>query len=167
MWHLSLFEPSELIQVAVEIEKRGAVFFRQLKEKAVSAKAKDLLMILAAEEERHHADFLALGQDFSPADLPEAYPGEYQDYVRSLVRTHLFNEAENLEKIAGEIKDEKEVLKLAVRFEKDTILFFNGLRRVVKPEKQAVIVGLIAQEESHLSRLGMLLNELEAAKSGE
>ncbi|MEW6662468.1 MAG: ferritin-like domain-containing protein [Bacillota bacterium] len=159
MWHLSLFEPSELIQVAVEIEKRGAVFYRQLKEKAVSAQVKELLEVLAAEEEQHQADFLSLGQDFSPAEPPEAYPGEYQDYVRSLVETHLFSDAEALERMMEEVSTEKEILKLAARLEKDTILFFNGMRRVVKPEKHEVIEDLIAQEESHLAKLGMLLKE--------
>lgn len=159
MWHLSLFEPSELIQVAVEIEKSGAATYRRLQEKTVSAPLKELLAVLAAEEEQHQADFLALGQDFSSADLPETYPGEYREYVQSLVETHLFSDANILEKLVGEARTEKEILILAARLEKDTILFFNGMMRVIKPEKQGVIKSLIAQEENHLTKLGMLLKE--------
>jgi len=159
MWHLSLFEPSELIQVAVEIEKRGAVIYRRLKDKALTGRLKELLEVLAVEEERHREDFLALGQEFSPAGPPEAYPGEYLDYVQSLVETHLFSDADALEKLVGEAKTEKEILKLAARLEKDTILFFGGMRRAIKPEKQGVIENLIAQEEEHLTKLGMLLKE--------
>jgi rubrerythrin len=159
MWHLSLFEPSELIQVAVEIEKSGAATYRRLQEKAVSAPLKELLVVLAEEEEKHQRDFLALGEDYSLADPPETYPGEYQDYVRSLVETHLFSNPKALEDLVEEARTEKDILQLAARLEKDTILFFNGMRRVIKPQKQGVIEGLIVQEENHLVKLGMLLKE--------
>lgn len=159
MWHLSLFEPAELIQVAVEIEKSGAATYRRLQEKTVSAPLKELLAVLAAEEEQHQRDFLALGQDLSLTDPPETYPGEYLDYVRSLVETHLFSDANILEKMVGEARTEKEILILAARLEKDTILFFNGMMRVIKPEKQGLIKTLIAQEENHLTKLGILLKE--------
>ncbi|GAW91325.1 hypothetical protein [Calderihabitans maritimus] len=53
------------------------------------------------------------------------------------------------------------MLNLAVRLEKDSILFFKSLSGMVKPEKRKIIEDLIAQEELHLSKLAQLRREIE------
>lgn len=160
MWHLSLFEPGELVRIAMELEKRGVTFYRQLAQKTVSSPVKDLLELLASEEEQHQLDFAALGGDFEPVDPRESYSGEYLDYVRSLVETHIFNDLVLLERMVSEAQTEKEVLRLAARLEKETILFFISMGHVIKPEKRQVVDDLIAQEEGHLAKIGRLLKEI-------
>lgn len=81
--------------------------------------------------------------------------------MQSLVETHLFRDREGANRLVEETKTEKEVLNLAVRLEKDSILFFKSLSGMVKPEKRKIIEDLIAQEELHLSKLAQLRREIE------
>ncbi|MHB1418609.1 MAG: ferritin-like domain-containing protein [Bacillota bacterium] len=159
MWHLSLFEPIELLQIAVEMEKRGYAFYQAQAGKATDSAVRDLLLGLAAEEEKHQSEFAALGEDLEEANLRETYPGEYLDYLGSLLETHVFNDLGYFESSTTKRLTEKDVLQLAARLEKDTILFFYSMSRVVKPEKQSLIAELIAQEEGHLARINRLLRE--------
>ncbi|MHB1126339.1 MAG: ferritin-like domain-containing protein [Bacillota bacterium] len=159
MWHLSLFEPNELVQIAVEMEKRGAGFYRGQAGKSIGTALRDLLLGLAAEEEKHQSDFTRLGKDLEESNLRETYPGEYLDYIGSLVETHIFSDPVFLDNTITEVQTEKAVLQIAARMEKDTILFFHSMRAVMKPEKQKLLTELIAQEEGHLAKISRLLRE--------
>ncbi|GAW91324.1 ferritin family protein [Calderihabitans maritimus] len=70
MWHLSLFEPAELVQVAIEMERAGTIFYRRMAERVAHPQIKSLLELLAAEEEKHQEDFAQLGKDLEPVDPP-------------------------------------------------------------------------------------------------
>lgn len=51
-------QPCEIIDLAVQIEEKGAEFYKKLAEKAETESARELLLFLAAEEEKHRLDFL-------------------------------------------------------------------------------------------------------------
>ena len=53
MWHLSQFQPSEIISLAVEVEEKGANFYRRLADKVEAEEVKKLLLYLSTEEEKH------------------------------------------------------------------------------------------------------------------
>ncbi len=155
-WHLSQFEPQELIRVAVQIERQGVDFYRQLAARVGPGEVQQLFLALAEEEEQHQADFNRLGQDLEITNPRDTYPGEYEDYVRSLVESHIFSDLAALDLVLSTAITPWEALELAMRLEKDSVLFFDGFRQLVKREKQGILNQLIAQEHSHLSRLANL-----------
>jgi len=161
LWHLSRFQPSEIIDLAVQIEEKGAEFYQKLAEKAESKKTKDLLLFLASEEKKHLLDFKKLGDDFEAVSPRESYPGEYFDYLKSTVETHMFNDLERLGQLIEATKSESDIVRLAVSFEKDSILFFMSFRKLVGEDKGTVIDDLIKEEEEHLIKLSQIKKELQ------
>jgi len=160
LWNLSRFEPSEVIDLAAEIEKKGAEFYRRLADKCEHLEAKKLLSYLAAEEDRHQADFIKLGEDFEGTNPRESYPGEYFDYMKSTAETHMFNDDHRLTRMVDDAVSPEEILLLAASFEKDSILFFIGFRRFTSKNKQQVVDDLIREEEGHLQKLAVLRRQI-------
>lgn len=160
MWSVSKYQAGEIMDLAVEIEKTGGEFYRKLAGKASNEKAKNLLLYLASEEEKHQTRFMELGRDLAPVNAPESYEGEYYEYLSFTVDTHLFNQADKLEQLVENAQSSLDIIKLAMEFEKDTILFFNGFRNVVLKGQQAVIDDLIMEEQIHLVKLSRLRKEV-------
>ena len=166
MWSLSKYQDREIIDLAVEIEKTGSQFYKRLAEKAPNEQIKGLLLHLAAEEEQHEVRFRELGKDFAPVNAPETYQGEYFEYVGFTVESHMFNNSDKLEQLVENARSGLDIIKLATDFEKDTILFFNGLRNMVIKDQQAVIDDLIMEEQIHLVKLSRLRKEV-MVKNGQ
>ena len=58
---------------------------------------------------------------------------------------------------ADVVADEKEAIRMAMGFEKETILFFYTLRDLVTGGQQEMIGKIIAEEKLHLRRLAGML----------
>lgn len=157
MWHLSQFQPSEIISLAIEVEEKGANFYRRLADKVEAEEVKKLLLYLSTEEEKHKKEFKNLGRDLTSFDPRETYEGEYLEYVQSTVDTHMFANEDLLEKAIETAGGPVDVVKLAISFEKDSILFFHSFRNLVSKEKQEVIDKLIKEEEGHIINLANIL----------
>lgn len=160
MWHLSKYQAGEIIDLAIEIEKTGGKFYRKLAEKAPSEKIKSLLLFLASEEDQHQIRFSELGKDLAPVNVSETYQGEYFEYVGFTVETHMFNNTDKLEQLVENARSGLDIIQLAIDFERDTVLFFNGFRNVVLKDQQAVIDDLIMEEQIHLVKLSRLRKEI-------
>jgi len=160
LWHLAEFQPSEIIALAVKVEEKGAELYKRLAEKAETDEIKDLLLFLASEEEKHQEDFKDLGKDLEPIDPRETYAGEYLNYVRSTVETHMFIDDKWVEKVIETAASETDVVRLAAIFEKDSILFFTGFKKLLNEKKQGIIEDLIKEEEGHLVKLANIMKDI-------
>ena len=58
---------------------------------------------------------------------------------------------------AEEVEDEKEAVDMAMRFEKETMLFFFDLRDTIAGANQDVVGRIIDEEKKHLRRLAGML----------
>jgi rubrerythrin len=73
----------------------------------------------------------------------------------------MFNDLERLGQLIEATKSESDVIRLAVSFEKDSILFFMSFRKLVGEDKGTVIDDLIKEEEEHLIKLSQIKKELQ------
>ena len=155
-----IFSGSEIVEVGIQIEKNGRDFYSVLIEKTKSQKAKEIFKFLAGEEEKHIAVFqkiLGSVENYEPA---ESYPGEYFAYMNALASGYVFTEKDKGEEAARSIKNDKEAVEKGIGFEKDSIVFYNGMKKVVQQYDLKVVESLIKQEEGHLSQLVELKNML-------
>ncbi|HBT46867.1 MAG TPA: rubrerythrin [Peptococcaceae bacterium] len=153
-----MFRASEVFNFAIAIEKKGRTFYRAMAAAAKDDRARQLFQRLAQEEEQHVLDFARLAEGVGSYDPPESYPGEYDAYMEALVNSHVFSRDLDPEALAEEILSDKEALDLAIRFEKDSLLFFAGLRNLVSQTEVRFIDELLRQERRHLCELHSLLN---------
>lgn len=149
----NVFSGSEIVECGIQIEKNGRDFYHELNSKSAGEKAREIFKFLASEEEKHIVVFeelLETVQNYEPA---ESYPAEYFEYMRGLAGQHVFTRENTGKEKAREVKDDKEAFDVAIGFEKDSIEFYEAMKKVVPEKDHALIDALIVQEHEHLTRL--------------
>lgn len=149
----NIFAASEVVEIGIQIEKNGRDFYNTLFDNSNSVKAKEIYKYLAKEEERHIATFQKIFDSVEKYEPDEAYPVEYFAYMNALASGYVFTQKEKGEKIAKGVKSDKEAVEMGIGFEKDSIVFYEGMKRMVPEYDQKILHELIAQEESHLVQL--------------
>ncbi len=147
------FSLDEIIEMAIQIEKSGYVFYdNALRKKKLSGKAKELLQKLRDEEKQHEKIFSTL---FAKKDLEMINYGSDQelvnDYLRAIVNYRFFTNPDSAIKSVEQAKDEKEIVMSAINFEKDTLLYFQGIKDIIKDShSKDVLEKIIKEEISHI-----------------
>ncbi len=156
----NVFAGSEIVQMGVRIEENGRDFYEALAGKSKSKKAGDIFQYLAAEEEKHIVTFREILESVHKYEPPESYPGEYFAYMNALAGEYVFTQENKGKGTAASIKSDIKAVDLGIKFEKDSIIFYDAMKRVVPEGQDKVIDALIAQEKSHLLRLFNLKDSL-------
>jgi len=149
------FNADEIFEMAEQIERNGASFYRKAAESIDDPSGKKLLLDFAVMEDEHEKTFAALRKDLSKEDKsattfdPE---GEAALYLRALADVRVFFEKEM------DTSSMKEILKAAILAEKDSIVFYLGMKEMV-PEKfgKTKIDAIIKEEMSHIKLLSSRL----------
>jgi len=157
------FSADEVFEMAEQIERNGAKFYRKAVEGASSAQSRELLLDLAQKEDKHLAVVVELrsrlGQNAAVPTVFDPY-GEAPLYLRAMADTHVFVNTPGEDLLSGQ-ETAEQVLNLALGFEKDTITFFLGMKEIV-PERlgKPEIDRLIKEEMNHVVILKRALAEL-------
>jgi len=152
------FNADEVFEIAEQIERNGAEFYRTAAEHISDENKKQLLIDLAKMEDEHEKTFQIMRskllQDEKTVTTfdPE---GEAEKYLRALADTRIFYEKEII------TSSFKEILKSAITAEKDSIVFYVGMKDVVPLHlgKQK-LDSIIKEEMGHISLLSKELMEL-------
>jgi rubrerythrin len=155
---MAFLQAADAIEMAKGIETSGEAFYRAVAKKAQTLDVRVLFEDLADQEVRHYAAFEKLGKELGDALLmsPEDWE-QYQGYLQATVQSALFEGPEKALAAAETIVDEKEAVRMAMGFEKETILFFYNVRDVATGGKQEIIDRIIAEEKAHVRRLAGML----------
>jgi len=154
------FSADEVFEMAEQIERNGAKFYRAAAEKFPTVR--ELLAALAEWEDRHERAFasmraeLAGTGDNQPVFDPD---GQAMMYLRVMADGHIFNvKADPAEQLAGKDTPE-EVLKMAIDVERDSVAFYVGLTEAVSDKAGKEKVTDIVREE--ISHVAILQHKLE------
>ncbi|MFH1413717.1 MAG: ferritin family protein [Candidatus Omnitrophota bacterium] len=156
----NIFSGSEIVEIGIQIEKNGKDFYNAAAEKSKKPEAKELFEFLAGEEEKHITTFKKLLESVEKYEPAEAYPGEYFSYMNSLASGYVFTQKDKGREIAKALKTDKEVVDKGVTFEKDSITFYEGVKKAVPEYDRKTIDQLIAQEKNHLQKLTEIKDKL-------
>jgi rubrerythrin len=152
------FNADEIFEIAEQIERNGANFYRTAAENITDDDKKKLLIHLAEMEDDHEKTFKTLRDELSENEKtmttfdPE---DETADYLRLLADTRVFYEKE------VDVTSLNEVFKTAITAEKDSIVFYLGMKNVV-PSHQGKdwLDRIIKEEMDHIRLLSKELLEL-------
>jgi rubrerythrin len=156
----NIFAGSEIVEMGVQIERNGMDFYNALTSTVKDNKAEEVFNYLALEEEKHIAVFQKILDSVQRYEPQEAYPGEYFAYMKALADDYIFTKTGQGQKAAKGVKGAKEAIELGIGFEKDSILFYEGMKKVIPEYDRKIVEGLIVQEQSHLKRLSDLKKKL-------
>lgn len=156
----NIFAASEIVEIGIQIEKNGRDFYRALVKQSKSPKLQEVFNFLAGEEEKHIEVFNRLLDSLDGSEPPQSYPEEYSLYMKALASEQVFTQQNKGEQIAKTVKADKEALSLGIGFEKDSIVFYEGMKKVVPEYELEAIEELIRQEQKHLRQLAELKKEI-------
>ncbi len=149
---MGAFFAKEILEAAIQIEKNGQLFYELMGEKAADRSALEVFKRLAAQEKEHLAHLRELAG--SLADPPETWEREeFSMYMAELAESHVFAADGSGEKAARELAGDLAAVELGIRFEKDTLLFMEGLRGMIRKEEKQVLERLLEWERAHLVEL--------------
>jgi len=159
----NVFSGSEVVELGIQIEKNGRDFYNALIERSKDGAAKNIYDFLAKEEERHIAVFKKLLESVEKYEPQEAYPGEYFEYMNALAGEYVFTRENKGAEAAKKIKNDREAVETGIGFEKDSIIFYEGMKKVVPEYDSKTVEELITQEKMHLRKLYGLKSSIKAS----
>jgi len=151
-----LFAGSELIEIAINIERNGVAFYETLADKTQNKDAKAIYDYLASEEMKHLSTFQDILNALDQYQPPEDYAEEYMLYLKSLVDSSVFSNVTEAQQKAEKISSEIEALDIGIQAEKDSILFYIEMQNFVRQPDQKIVLKIIDEEKAHLRQLSPL-----------
>jgi len=157
------FSPGEIFEMAEQIERNGAKFYRRVADQAAGEPLRRTLLGLAQMEDDHERRFAAMRSELSKAQKGStAFDPDDQGalYLQALADGHVFDvRVDPSEKLSGDESTEQ-VLRTAIGLEKDSIVFYIGLKDLVpSAEGKARVDAIIAEEMGHIATLSGQLRE--------
>jgi len=154
---MAVLTAAEALKWALEIEKNGEAFYREVAAKGVDPEVKALFEDLAAQERGHYQAFQKMLEEVKPEpDLSAVEYDEYQAYLQVALAEALFEGPDKGLTLAKQAQDRETALRAAMGFEKDTLLFFYDLREMVSGAERRAISDIILEEKAHLRRLAKM-----------
>ncbi|QGY40380.1 rubrerythrin [Pseudodesulfovibrio cashew] len=154
----NFFHANEIAKVAVEIEKKGRAFYTRAADAAKTDEIKDLFRYLAEEETKHEAIFAALLDRLGKVEMPAwSNEEEYSTYLNALIESHALFSGGLAEKYMADAEDEDTALRMAMSFEKDTLLFFIEMKELVPESEKQFVMQCADEERTHLRQLKEML----------
>lgn len=153
------FNADEMFSIAEQIERNGANFYRKCAEK--NPEGREMLLQLAKMEDQHEKTFKELhtqvsGQEAEPtAADPDQ---ESVQYLNVFAGGYVFDvKKDPFETLSGNETFE-EIIKTAIGLEKDSIVFYLGMKEMVRKASGRERLDLIIKEE--MNHIVVLSNKL-------
>jgi rubrerythrin len=152
----NVFSGSEIVEIGIQIEKNGRDFYREVSNCSQSENSKKVFNYLMDAEEEHIETFSRLLSSVKSYEPPEAYPGEYFSYMKALADDHIFTKPGAGCDIGKKVSSDMDAINMGIGFEKDSIKFYEGMKKVVPEKDHGMLDSLIKEEQKHLKELGEL-----------
>ena len=154
------FSGSELINIAIGIERRGIAFYDIMVRSTQNAIAGDVFQYLADMERQHIRVFQDMLTEADKYQMPETQAEEYAAYLQALVDSAVFTDDMVTNEMVTEADSDVKALELAIGAEKDSILFYYEMRDIMPQRARPTVNKIIAEEKSHLRQLSELKKKL-------
>ena len=147
------FSACELVELAIQIEKNGKDFYSKLGGLADNSESRKVFEYLANAEDKHITIFEKIFKKACDYSSEGAYPEEYFTFMKSLASDYIFTQANKGEEVAQRVKTFKEAVELGIEFEKESILFYEEMKKLVPEESRGVVDKVIEEEREHFEKL--------------
>jgi rubrerythrin len=158
------FNVNEVFEMAIQIEANGANFYRKAADLQQDPDNKAFLEKLARMEDKHKATFEAMRKDISEGEKQQTVfdpANELSMYLKAMADNHGGEgNPDVVESFTGEEPIE-EIINTAIGLEKESILFYLGLKDLV-PAKYGheKLDNIIKEEKLHIAQLTGFLKKI-------
>lgn len=143
---MQAFTLKQVIETAIHAEELGIKFYSEMAKKfADNEKLKNIFELLAKDEVEHKKQFQELAEENT--QLPFNLTEEDTLYFKGCDVSKFFpSMKENNEKLSPE-----RILKNAFEFEKESVLFYTGIRYLIPMSDKLDLI--IKTEKNHMTKL--------------
>ena len=154
-----------ILEIAIQGERQGAAFYEQLAATTHNERVREECQRLVEFEREHEKTFRRLlGQQDVQRALSSLQsgqlPDEYQQYLSALVDSNTLPDEETAQRLAEEAETEVDAINVALQMEKNTILFYQELQKLLGQEA-GVLQTILDEERSHVYELNELKTYLQ------
>ena len=152
------FNADDIFEIAEQLERNGAAFYRDAAASVDDSSVKEFLLEFAAMEDEHEKTFVNLRKELTAAEKASTVfdpNNESALYLKALADTRVFFKKEiDTSTIEG-------IFKAAITAEKDSIVFYLGMKDLV-PEAlgKKRMDDIIKEEMGHIKILSQKLAAL-------
>jgi rubrerythrin len=163
-WMIFNFNAGEVFDIGIKIEENGKLFYDRGRAIIKDPVVQKLFEELAQEETKHKEKFEALKSQLPPsATASTVYDpnNELNLYLKMMADQHVFISSASTQAQIDQIKDAKDALRMAIAFEKDSVIFFLSMQEATEGTKGKEFIGTLVKEElEHLRRLSLELRKI-------
>jgi rubrerythrin len=149
------FNADEILEMAARIETRGAKFYRKAAKLHIGSR--DLLLQIAAQEDVHFQTFDTMRKALKANEKGEtAYDpyGESDLYIKAMVDGYAFDINQDPSDILTGKESMADIFRIAIGLEKDSIVFYLGLKELVPPALgRDKLEAVVKEEMQHIAWL--------------
>lgn len=157
------FNADEIFEMAEQIERNGARFYRSAADQTAEEGTKEMLLELCEWEHEHEETFHEMRGKLSPgqgADLSYDPTGEAALYLQAFADGYVFDVEEDPTERIGKEASTEDVLRVGLGLEKDSIVFYVGIKELVpEGDGRDKVDEIIREEMRHVRILNDLLVE--------
>ena len=157
------FSGGESLEMGMRIEMNEIAFYEALTAKVKNEETKHIYEYLAGEEKKHLVILQEMQKSVGQCWLVEGDAEEHMLYLNALVDSNVFLDDRSAKEMANNASSEVEALQIGIIAERDSILFYSGLRSLIPESVRHVIDAIIAEEEAHLKQLSRCKAEVQRA----
>lgn len=148
------YSATEIMEMAVQTEKGGKLFYETVAEQTKDDNLKGLFSYLAGEENKHIRVFediaktIKVAADETPADWEEVAL-----YLKAVTDSRYFLGPDKALSLAKDARSTSQAVKLALAFEKETLVFYLEATDMVPALNRPAIERLVREERAHVRKL--------------
>jgi rubrerythrin len=154
------YNADEVLSMAIKIEENGAAFYRRAAQLQMSDEESKELLSLASMEDDHKRKFQQMQRSLPDRGAEGAPFDPYEEadlYLFAVSDAHGGEGAPDAADALTGTETIEEVLWTAVGLEKQSILFYVGLRDRIAPEDRETLDSVIAEEKRHVADLSRMI----------
>jgi rubrerythrin len=163
----SMLTSRDIVRIALEVEQTGMESYRAMKSATSDPELVKLFGYLESDEADHVGIFSRMFREveLNPGEMADPSP-EDQAHIETIMKSVVFEGPQAGIRRARAAKTPIEVLTLALQFERDAMLFWTRLFRLVREKDRPLVQKLIGQEEQHVQDIQSMLSMRHAASGG-
>lgn len=155
------FSADEIFEMAEDIERNGAKFYREAAEKSDDKETRQFLLEMAAMEEGHDTVFSDMRKNLSSeAKQPLTFDpnNEAALYLQAMAEAHGTEGKVSTDFKLNGNESIKDIINIGINAERNSVCFYTGLKELVPSAAGKEQVDKIIKEE--LSHAAILLKKL-------
>ncbi|MBC8481104.1 MAG: ferritin family protein [Planctomycetes bacterium] len=158
------FNADEIFEMAEEIERNGASFYRQAAQNTADQATKELLLNMAVMEDGHLEIFQQMRKDLTDADKKATtYDPENQAvlYLQTMADARGYEGKISPQKELTGQETPRQIIEIALNSEKESVVFYYGLKGLTSASTEKKLDKVIIEELGHITSLLKKLKEYE------